>query len=148
MPSLVIFGLWFVSLPSHWCFTMELQLNSSVKILTHGPRMPSVSVWQLVLTSLDSAQDKANACPGLCLLGPKKAFLCRFSGAFMKVVLWISEVTSLSLNYPQTLPSSLEDSFLVLLSTSPVLPSTKSLLCMYCSCPVDPGQLTAHEFLK
>lgn len=66
----------------------------------------------------------------------------------MKVVLSISEVNSLSFNYPQTLPSSLGDSFLVLPSTSPVLPSTKSLLCMYSSCPVDPGELTAHKFLK
>lgn len=148
MPSLVIFGLSFVLfhpidalpwscswIPLWRCWHMGQGCYLWVPDSWSSPHWILHRIKPML--ALDSV-----------FLAPRKTFSCRFSGAFMKVVLSISEVNSLSLNYPQTLPSSLGDSFLVLPSTSPVLASTKSLLCMYSSCPIDPEELTAHEFLK
>ena len=119
---------------------MGLRLNSSVKMLTPGPRVPSMSARQLVLTALDSPQDEDPACLGLRLLGPMEAFLLWVSQSFY-------ESSSFSFRSDLSFIKAVHKLSPVSLSTT-LISSTRSLMDMYSSCPIDPGELTDHQFLK
>lgn len=107
----------------------------SVKMPTFGPRWPCIIAPQPVL----AAVGLDNVFPKLCLLAPGRISLVGFPKFFVKAVLSISETTSLSLKLRKN--SSV-------FSQHYPAPLSKSLMDMYDSCHIDPGELTAHQFLK